>query len=480
MHRNILSRNNSKGVSALGAGLLIVVLVAVVLGVFFFASGGIQTGKDGKAPSKLAVKTTEAAKLAGVSEPADGKVIPRIDYEFDGIAGNPAEQDAEGDLDIDVFNFETVNGIYTKNAELKSKNLADCTLADGSPTIPAVFDGTSLQIDLVNNNYCQVNIYKFWRDTTFSGGNSETTDFQLVLGAAIVADLDDINGAGTTQMTLGDPKKIYLVTVTEGATTDDEDVVPHAFLIGSTLTTSLSTQEFANGNINIRFIDKYQSDAGQASKTRLYGTCQDDTSSRLVTNLDSSLNGAIHSSLTTADTIKLDCEIDLEVTQDGYTLTIMNPLASAATEKAYAIVYPYGETDSAGSEQVPYGVGNLTGDIAFSSGDVNTKQIFYEGMSFCGETITENSASDAVRRGGENLYEPKCFRDSATLLKGVWGIHNNKAVLKMPMTILEVPVDDDASASGTDERWSGVEHLANITLITLESATDRINVNLTG
>jgi len=476
----------NKGVSKMA---IVVVLVAVVAVVGVVAFMGLPEGAFSKKTSETgdsavsASGSTVAAKLAGVKEPTNGKRIPRLDIEFDMVAGDAAAQDAEADQDIDVFKFS-----FDKNAALVDKNLVDCTGAK-----PAVFNGEQLTVDVVEQNFCKVNTYRLWRDSNYNGGNLETTEIRDVLGASVASDLDDIDGSGTKEFR-GDASQMYIVFLVEAATGDDEDIVPQAFLIGSTATTTQSTEEFANGAINVRWSATYRSDAAASTtsaNTKVYGDCTDDTTARLNTNLPTALSGMVDTSLTTLDTVKYNCNLYLEVTKDGHSLALVNPLASSDTERAYIKFIPYGANSSAnatadaavalhsngGYGWVKYGTLGLTGDVAYSTSANNS--IIWESSQACGVSLTQNSPSDAVVRGNENLYEPSCFKDSSTVKNGITGLHDKGAKLRIPLTITEVQVDADRADEGGDAVLSTDTRVFEISLVTMESATDRFSKNLT-
>jgi hypothetical protein len=384
-----------------------------------------------------------------------GAPISQFTVEFQGIALASGAQDAEGDLDYDIFEWNDAD-----NAELaNTKHYLDC-----AGVVPATFDGTNTDIDIVDANMCDVNINKFW--SSFTAGDSELkVDDVLVL---VKADLDDVDGSTTSyQLKTND---VYLVTVTEGADADEDDVIPHAFLITSANTTTLNVEDILDGTVKIRFENKYESDAVAASKTRLSGSCTDDEDNE--PQLDSSLNGFVDSSLTTATTITADCVINVEVTEDGYKVALMNELANSNSERAYLQVDPYGENGTAVWSE--YGTNGLTGDVGFSI--TTNSSIVWEGMSVGTAQITSDSTTDAVVLGGEKLYAESYgfFKD---ITKG--------SPMVIPVSISEIKVDYDASTAGGNwqidaNSGSSAEAIADFNLVGHEATTDIIGQTLNG
>jgi len=473
---NIL--NNSK-LKMKGFGAVGVIVLLLILGIGGTGAYYMTTGAMPGLPSEPGepVGTTEAARLAGVSEPIGGNTMPRWDIKFQAMPGDPSAQDAEADIDHDIFRITK-----TDFDELKAEHLIDCTGA-----VPAVFDGVTLNVQLEEKNFCKMNIHRFWRDSSYTGGDSETAEIRDILGTAAAADIDDVDGTGTTQFASAVPSQMYLVTVVEQATTDDEDIIPIAFLIGSVGTTTLDTGELAAGNIDVTFEYVYQHDALAESKYKRGGDCTDDTSSRYDSTLSSDLAGVISSSLTTVDDVKYDCTVYLEITKDGYSVPLVNELAESDSEKGYLIATPFGVNATVNTSDpvfgyTIYGSNALTGDVIASK--ITNKSVQQDSTELCGVSITQKSSSDAITRGAENLYEPSCFAASSTIKHGINGIHDKGARFNIPITISELRVDYDLTTTSGDFTVSGAgataEKILQIEFVSLESTTDYMNRNLTG
>lgn len=460
-------------VNTKGRYLAVLFVVAVIVGGAVLYSMGLVGGTFGGTEQPSVSGTTDAAKAARVSEPAGGVAIPRWDVEFNAIAGDSAAQDADADIDIDIFEWSDA-----KDKKAQSLDYVDC-----SDAVPAVFNGNDLTTTVTQKNFCEINMYKFWRDSSWTGGNSENV-LSNAYNKAVAADLDDVDGSGTLSASNLKADKTYLVTFLEAATTDDEDIMPVAFLIGSTKTANpaLGIDHFADGTINTRFEVGHYSDARAHSKLRVFGECKDDTTNADVTPLNSNLDGAVHSSITTADTIKLDCDIFVEVTADGYGLALLNPLAASNSEKAYTVFTPYGENGSTGA-WMKYGVGEFTGDVPYSTANVASDQILEQGSFACGHTITNDNTVNAIVEASQNIYED-CYKESSHKVNGAMGVFDKGDKVHMFVTISEVKVDYDLAAAADDETVSGAgggtgEDLMEVIGLSLESSVPFINANLT-
>ncbi len=442
---------NKKGKSAGIWGIAAIALVCtIVFGGFMFAAvsqTGMPSGQD------VVIQT----------ESAPGS-FSGYDVEFSFAAGDGSDaQDAEADLDIDILVWDE-----TKNEQLAGRSLSKPKYyLDCAGVVPAKFDGNDATIKLKPENYCQINVYKFW--AVFTAGDSETyLDDVLELEKA---DMDDTDGTGTMYQHV-DAGVVYLVTVTEASDSDEEDVIPFAFLFTSVTSTTFDREELENGNINVNFAGSYHSDATAHSKLQISGECEDNQGNNM--NLDSSLDGAISSSLTTATTINLDCDIEVEVTEDGYAQILRNPLAESQSEKPYLVLTPYGENATIGT-WTEYGTGSLTGDVAYSASNVDTAQILWESSTACGVVLTDDSATDAVKNGNEKLRDLSCLQD----------IYDDGAKIVIPVSITQVKVDYDLATAANDEvvsaaSGSSAESFFDVDLVGLESTSDMIAQTLSG
>jgi hypothetical protein len=255
-----------------------------------------------------------------------------------------------------------------------------------------------------------------------------------------------------------------------------------AFLFESATETTLDADELENGNINVRFaVDSY-ADAGASSKLTISGSYEDSEDND--GNLDSTLAGVVDSSLTTdgGTSIDLDGTIEIEVNKEGYALILVNPLAQSNSEKAYLVVTPYGLGHNGSSYACggtanseaweEYGTGDLTGDVKYSaSGCATTDEIIWQGFDVCGETITDSSTSDAVKKGDEKIYEPSCW--SVEKRNGVYGLFGDDASIEMDWHIDTISVEYDASVNASNSvldynSGSSPEVIADVDLVGLE------------
>jgi preprotein translocase subunit YajC len=399
-----------------------------------------------------------------------------VEFKFNAIDGSA--QDNDSDLDIDCFYYDpTVADDLDVSGMGDNKGYLDC-----SDTKPLELTGEELVANLAEDNFCKVNIYKFWRDTNFNAGDSETKIDDYLDN--IAADIDPIDGTGgTEQITSIVANKEVICTALEGATTDDEDVVPFAFMF-KIVPAKLGEQmasDINDGTTNMQIKYKYYSDAAAHSKVTIDGEFEDSEGN--TGTLDSGLAGEIDSSLTTATAIDLDGNIFVSVDKNGYAMPLINELASSDIEKAYLAIDPYGEGVNASglsSAWEEYGSGDLTGDVGYGTTvTASVDQIIWMGFAVCGATITDSSTVDAVVHGTEPLYEPSCFVSSSTDVNAMKGLFDKEGVLTIPFSVDYLTVDYDAATNSTDGQLdyasgSSPEVIADINLYTLESSSDRI------
>lgn len=455
---------NSQGKGLMVTVVVILALLLLTIGYFVVKTTGQQSATEEKEKEALG-ETPNAAGLFGAN------VISKATVEFDVIELSDS-QDAAGDIDIDVLEWDA-----TKNEDLVDKNYLNCdnNVDGGEAAVPAMFNGKDIFVDVDRTNMCQINYYKFW--ASFTAGDSETKLDDVLTKTA--SDMDDVDGGGTTTTVLS-TGKVYLVTVTEGADADEDDVVPVAFLMQLHDRYVGDANEITNGNIVIRFRPEVFSDAAAASKVQISGECSDDEDNSV--NLDSGLDGFVHSSLTTATTITADCNIEVEVTDKGYALIFENPLANSNSERSYLQVDPYGTNSTGG--WVEYGTSGLTGDVGHtaSPGTDANSTIIWEGMDVCGEVITDSSSTDAVKMGTEKIYQSV---GSENCLGDLYHTGGSDPVMEIPLHISEIDVDYNAAVdgdSGSLEAASGSspEDIADINLVGLESTTDMVAQVLSG
>lgn len=455
-----------------GGALIVLFFVCAALLVSFGISKYAKTTAPGETPAP------------GKNITAGDFWVSSVDIKIDAIPLAPSAQDAEADIDIDMFEYNTkTNQILIEN------NFADCTNA-----VPAIWDGTGT-VTLTDENYCILNTYKYWSDSNFNAGDSET---QLTAEGirSIAADYDDVDGTGTTEKTDATPGEVIFVTIKEQATTDDEDIVPHAFLIQTAkkVASASLAKSINDGDENALFKDYYYSHAGAESKLSYGGSCKDNQGHSSI-SLDSNWHDAIDTSLTTATTVNLDCKMYIEITDDGYALPLVNSIAETQAEHAYVKFTPHGESYCAGTEAwQKYGTCNYTGDVQYSTSDTTDAQTLWEGSYGCGSALTSDSGTDSVALGDEKLYFGTARNDCTSAAKspdvktkyGITGIFDEGARLYLDISVDGVKVDYDAAQSGSDETVGAASHAAsteaffNVTLVTTESVKDYAARNLSG
>jgi len=378
----------------------------------------------------------------------------RAEFDLDPI--DTSAQDEYGDVDIDVFEY-TVAG----NDNLVAEHYVDC-----SGATPAVFDGSNSQVEVTSENLCVVNYYLFWQDTNFNAGDSETKlDDEIKLHEA---DLRVVGASGTadeyTDIKAG---KTYLVTVVENASTDKQDVVPFAFLISSGTTTTLDPSEIENKNVVITFSHDYYADAVAESKFQLGGTCEDSEDGE--TSLDQTLEGALSSSITAGTTgVTIDCDVEIDITKDGYAIILDNPLADSNGQKSYLKGKVWGQSWTNAS----YGTWqelaeDATYKIKYASGDPASAGYYtmWEATYLDGIEITSDSTTNCDVNNEEKL------RETPALSKNYF---DDDATITIPVkfeSIVAVNASGttaSAGATSADEVLGDSDNMLNLTMVTLE------------
>ena len=430
-------------------------LICTAGGVFFAVQYGVQQTADAP-PEGTKTTTIYGEELRSITQ---------ADVEFTLRAGASSDaQDSDDDVDVDLFEWDE-----SKNADLKSKGILDTTGAT-----PLVMNVTGMTVFHLNEeNKFPINAYKFLQ--SYTAGNTETNIAKYL--KQIQADMSVQQASSGTQDITLIPGKVYLATVTEAAAADSRDVVPYGFLFTVTDKSALGEDVVSNiisGTQNLRIEDTYYSGAANHSQISVRGKCEDDEDNSV--NLDSTLDGLVDSSLTTATTIAVDCDVILTIDKDWYWEPMVNPLAPSNSERGYLKVWPYVENDD-DAASVAYGR-NQTGDVGYSASDSASAQFLYEGMDVCGEVITSDSSTDAAIKAAENIYEPGCF-------PGYKEWRDEDAKFTVPFLISEVKVDYDLAAAGTDETFSGSgggtgEDFLEINLVSPMDSTFVMNQTVTG
>ncbi len=407
---------------------------------------------------------------------ADFHRIARGDIELEFDSSDSAEQDDPDDVEWHIFEI-TSDDLDI----LKDENHLDC---DNAFANPVVIDFSKPTVTVAeegmqwiegmptgDNPFCRVNLYRGYQTADWQD-DLEGDGIELI--AKDLGDVDSDAGA-TEEATMSKAGGKYLVMVRAVIGTEVGDVIPFAFVVqlaekvDKDLIGQSAFDDFNIGTTNVRLEYNYLSDALESGEYQLGGVAMDDEDHEK--DLDASLNGWMHSDLTTSTSIDLTAVIELKVSEDGYAIVLDNPLASGNTERAYLTVTPYGENGTADGVWLEYGTSGITGDVPFSTANVNTKQILFQAemQEECDNTIVSSSGEDSVVDGNEKLYE--CTEGQVA--KG------KNAVVEWHIFFDEILVDYDDSATANDEEVNGAsgssgEDLADIDLIGLASATDRI------
>jgi hypothetical protein len=229
-----------------------------------------------------------------------------------------------------------------------------------------------------------------------------------------------------------------------------------------------SMDNINDGTTNVRIAYKYLSDAFAEGEYTVFGSWSDDENNE--GTLDASLDGFCDSGLTTSTSIDVDVEYGFKIDKDGYAIILDNNLlASGNTEKSSLTITPYGENATSGVWVEYNAVDDLTGDVAFSTGNVDTNQIIFQAETTgdCLHTLVSDSSSDAVVDGDEKMYD--CFAG-----KNAKGYN---AEVTWSLSVDEVLVDYDDSVTANDEELncasgSSGENLFDIDVVGIVSATD--------
>lgn len=404
--------------------------------------------------------------------------ITRMDIELDFDSYASAAQDDADDVEWHVFYLGEQNDL----SDLKDNNYFDCSGAYNNPLMLDPTD-TTLRIDrgmqyigegtAYESFFCKANFYKLFQESSIED-NIQTDDVERVCADLGVVDADD---GATEECTLEQEGK-YLVVFREITGGEVGDVVGGAFVVEVPKTVSATAisrenvDDINDGTTNFRISYDYLSDAMAESQTTVFGSWDDDEDNS--GTLDSSLNGWCDSSLTTSTSIDVEVEYGLRIDTDGYAIILDNPMGDGNSEKGYVVYTPYGENATSGTWQ-EYNTGDFTGDVAYSTGNVNTKQLIFqaETQGSCTHTLVSSSGSDAVADGDEKLYD--CF--------GGKNIKNKGAEVTLKLKVDEVLVDYDDSVTANDEEvncnsGSSGEDLFDVDWIGVVDSTDRMGATL--
>lgn len=442
---------------AIGFGWIFAIVVVAILGTAGLASFFMQS----------VVQEPDKPDVGGIV----GN-YPQMTVGFNADPLATGEQDSDADVDIDVFEVKTSQGLK----DLADEKIIDCTEAE-----PHIWDGSSTAsvVDLKKSG-CKMNSKKWAQDSSYTGGNSETKIDEATTGVKIKkADMSD-EDADSNSTTTFQPGKQYIVTVTESASTDIEDVIAYGFLIEMPATIGLDSEQ---QKLTLYFKTEYYSDAVANSKITLGGSCaigSDDA------NLDTNLDGAIPANfgVETAETgVNMDCEIEVEITKDGYCINPVNELPKTDSDKGSLQVRGFGQTYKNSTASYWVQLDQLTGSDKIKYSEAPTAVGNYSHYSIIadGVEILDTSETDADVAHNEKLHQ-----DDLSFMKNVCG---DNAKLIIPIEINDITQVNESVGESTlrtidadalDEIIGEDDYLVNMTFTTPLSTTNAVTKELRG
>ena len=392
----------------------------------------------------------------------------QIAYKFDFQARDGSDaQDNEVDLDIDCFEYDA-----DCNAGSKEDSYFDC-----SGVTPVKWDGDSNSasgVQITEKNLCKVGWYKFWSE--FTAGNEETSIDDNCDTVSKGTDRDPYSSNSSDYVLMASGNQYVCTAVDTG---EKEDAIPFAVLIEVPTKTNYESTSITDKTADVILKYKYHSDALTHSKTKVSIDC-DDSDGNQPSMTDSSLNGFVDTSLTTAKTLSwVKCDLEVEITEDGYLLPLVNPLPDSDVEKGYLLVEPMGfnftgsstNCNSTGEDETGCNP-KLSGSSVVYDTSAFINGIPYGGSTVCGVQMTSNSVTDAIINGNEYIYP-----EEATCLKN---IKDDGATMTLPIKLSTVPVKY-VSENNSDIYINTGEEVMDISVVTvLNSTGDVIGQDLTG
>ena len=390
---------------------------------------------------------------------------------FDIEAIDSAAQDAESDIEIDIFKV-TDEGLQ----DLADDNIIDCLKSKAKPSVApteVIVDGSTAKYTIKESNKCQINYYKFFKDSSYNGADEETK-----IDDSLKRHLVDEDNNATPKMTALEK---YLIVITESASTDVWDAEPTAFLLTSGDKTTFDVQSVQNGDVKFEIEYTYPAAAIPEGKFDIEGEC-DDSEGNDGYSLGSALDSALHSSVTDTQTnVNIECEVELTIQKDGYAFYFENPLATGDSEKPYIVAYPYVggyNTSGLGCQWSEITAPLATSPLKYSATPAAAgNYTFIESVEVEGKTITDSSGSDANVNIAEKLYD-------LPFMKNVEGDGESISISVKFTNIANVNYATTAAGSSTslycaNETISNGDALLNLTLIGLASTTDAIQPTIT-
>lgn len=423
------------------------------------------------------ITTIETEEGEGILLIEGAKDVSKSYFEFEGRAkvGGTTAQDTENDVEIDVF--ETDNDCL---AELYSHGYVNCI-----GVVPAMNLQGSSMIELATYpfamknfglptaavGWCKVNEYYAWQTASAADIEARFDDYCTIKEE----DMDvKKSTAGATESVLVTTGKTYLVVVTENADTDEQDVIPHAFLITANPKTTLDPSDLEAGTTKITVDWKYYSDAfaDASSAVDIDAEMTSDSENKLpsLTISSSNISGVIDSSLTTAvSNFDFAADIEVCVDEDGYALLLVNGMPNAGnTEQGALVVDVYGISNES--------IGNWT-EVSSTTArytsstptDSTYDYIIWASSEACGIELTSDSESSALVYAGEKLRPAQ-----ATCLRNLY----DDECLIIPVKVQDIgSVDYDAATIQNDtilqaESGTSPEGIFDLNLYGMESTTN--------
>ena len=390
--------------------------------------------------------------------------VGSVDVGHHSIPLASAAQDDDDDVHACVFAYDSDG-----NSDLTASGIVDC-----SGITPVEWDGTEKIVAVPESARCKLNYYWWWQTAT-AGSEYLSFNTEWEEKAHGLGDQDSDDGATkTVHLPTGDTTYVMCV----GDSSEDNDMEPVCFLFKLSELSLFDSDNLVDGTIDIIFEHKYYSDAVGHSKTQLSGECYEAGTNNHRATLSSSLDGALSTDLATASTNhRLKCDVELEVTEDGYKVFLDNPLWTDDYQRSYLQVEVYGEEDANQTQGTWQEMVSTTSMYDVSRAATVEDCIIWSSSSICGKTLTGDTSTangNVLVNANEKIYSPDCLVDAA----------DDGGKITLPISIVNIAsVDYDLATAGNDtilsaNSGSSPEAIMDINLITLVSSTDAVDQTL--